>query len=81
MEGPARSVGPSHKKHEFPGFLDHPQIPCKNIKLPYDNSCVYGILTSRNRTAVRVALELVITYHSCRTRPERIHSYSKEKIN
>lgn len=39
------------------------------------------MLSSRNKKAIRVALNNIVTYHSCRTCPKRIHSYSKEKIN
>jgi hypothetical protein len=56
-------------------------MPIKNTKLPYDNFYVYGILTSRNRSAIHVALNNIVTYHSCRACPERNHSYRKEKIN
>ena len=61
--------------------FDPPHNGVRNIKLPYDNFCVYGMLTTRNRTAIHVALNNIVTYHSCRICQQRNHSYSKEKIN
>jgi polysaccharide export outer membrane protein len=52
-------------------LFDHTHLAIKNIKLPYDNFYVYGILTSRNRSAIRVALIIIITYHLCRTCPQQ----------